>query len=164
MCVYVCVCVCTSKIHSCCKASSGLSLLVGSQLRHCLRKSRNRTSLVFTAADNSLVPGRRLRPLEFVIQRGLPLESDEQINIVIHLPTPSHTQSHIYRPTKMRRLTKEKFSPLCLTQYRGSRHTKNLHDTSQLLHFILPGKEGVASVELSQYAAKTPHVYSHTVW
>ena len=38
-------------------------------------KSKNSASFVLRAIANSFVPGRCLLPLEFTIQRGLPLES-----------------------------------------------------------------------------------------
>ena len=65
----------TSSIQSCCSASSGVILLLGSHSKQRHKKFKNCPSVVLTAAGRSLVPGRRLRPLEFVIQRGFPLES-----------------------------------------------------------------------------------------
>ena len=65
----------TSSIHSCRRASSGVIRSLGSHSRQRSRKSRKRVSLVLTATARSRVPGRCFRPLELVIQRGLPLES-----------------------------------------------------------------------------------------
>lgn len=65
----------TSRIHSCCNASSGVILCTGSQSRHLHKKSRNCKSLVLRALERSFVPGRLFLPLELVIHRGLPLES-----------------------------------------------------------------------------------------
>ena len=65
----------TSSIHSCRRASSGVIRSLGSHSRQRRRKSKKRVSLVLTATARSRVPGRCFRPLEFVIQRGLPLES-----------------------------------------------------------------------------------------
>ena len=65
----------TSSIHSCRRASSGVIRSLGSHSRQRRRKSKKRVSLVLTATARSRVPGRCFRPLELVIQRGLPLES-----------------------------------------------------------------------------------------
>ena len=45
-------------------------------------KSKNNASFVLRAIANSFVPGRCLLPLEFTIQRGLPLESVKCIILI----------------------------------------------------------------------------------
>ena len=41
-------------------------------------------------------------------------------------------------------------------------HTTNFHYVSQLVCLILPWEQWVTCIQLSQYAAKTPHVYRHS--
>ena len=55
-------------------------------------------------------------------------------------------------------LTKEELLSLCLSQDRGRRETKYLHDTGQLFHLILSGKQRVASVELGQMHPRQLHM------
>ena len=43
------------------------------------------------------------------------------------------------------------------------RLSQHLHDTRKLLHFILSGEQRIPCVQLSQDAAKGPHVYGHGV-
>lgn len=62
-------------IQGCRSAASGLSLLSGSQCRHFVKKSRNRSSLQFNAELNVFVLGLLLLPLLLTTGRGAPVES-----------------------------------------------------------------------------------------
>lgn len=44
-----------------------------------------------------------------------------------------------------------------------ARPPPHLHDAGQLLHFILPGEQRVARVQLSHDASQAPHVNGHVV-
>jgi hypothetical protein len=61
--------------NSCVEAWSGRIRLSGSQRRHCVRKSRKASSSHLIALWSVLELGRRRRPFEETVTRGLPIES-----------------------------------------------------------------------------------------
>lgn len=108
----------TSTIQSCCKAISGVSLFAGSQARHLVRKSKKSSSVVLRAEESSFVSGRRLRPLELVMQRGLPLESGEKEDVKQIGGREGGREKGGGGQKKKRSLhTKEEFSSLSLQQH-----------------------------------------------
>jgi hypothetical protein len=62
-------------INGCRIAACGFIRRSGSQIKHLDMKSTNSSSLQRKTCARVLVPGRLLRPLEFITTRGAPLES-----------------------------------------------------------------------------------------
>lgn len=59
------------------ESSSSLTIIKSTYSKHLLTKSMNKVSLHLNAWDKVLDPGLRLRPFEFVMQRGTPRESTQ---------------------------------------------------------------------------------------
>lgn len=70
-------------MNSCLTASSGFNRRSGSHLRHRATKSRNASSSHFNTCCKVLDDGRRLRPLEETVNRGLPMESKKSFFLVL---------------------------------------------------------------------------------
>jgi hypothetical protein len=137
--------------------------LLSTYSRHRLTKSTNNGSRHRRAIITLLLPGFLFLPLLLVTQRGYPLESGGRHTRRYSSLHPDTTRYHHWRDPPGSSLTEEEPATRGVIDQLLRRPAQDFHDAGQLLDLVLAREERIASEELRENTAETPHVDGRAV-